>query len=152
MTFHGNGLCPAAFAPLFALDDAALAGVNARRVLATGGEPCRVSLADAEVGDELILVHHVSHAVATPYRSAYAIFVRRSADAAAYRGSLPPMIERRRVGLRGFGADAMLRDAALAMPGEAQGALEGLLADRAIAYVDIHNAAHGCFLARAERA
>jgi hypothetical protein len=45
----------------------------------------------------------------------------------------------------------MLRQARVAQPGEADTAIRDLLDDDAIAYIDIHNAGPGCFMARAER-
>ena len=61
------------------------------------------------------------------------------------------MFEGRPLGLRGFGADGKLKNALLALPGEADAKIRELLADPAIAYIDAHNAAHGCFAARVER-
>ncbi len=153
MTYAITGLDPEPFAPLFAMNDAKLAAHNARRVTATAdrGFPCRVSLCDARAGEELILLHHVSHAVATPYRSAYAIYVRAGVTAAFYRDALPPVFEGRTLALRAFDAGGMLRTARLAGPGEVDGAIRALFADDATAYIDAHNAAYGCFAARIER-
>ncbi|WP_188235934.1 DUF1203 domain-containing protein [Sphingopyxis sp. LK2115] len=153
MTYRISGLSPDLFAPLFAMDDAELAANNARRVTAEAdrGWPCRISLEDAKAGEELILLHHVSHDVETPYRSAYAIYVRPGVEAAIWRDETPPVFEGRPLALRAFGADGMLRTAALAGPGDADGAIRNLFADDAIAYIDAHNAAHGCFAARIER-
>lgn len=153
MTYMISGLSPDLFAPLFAMDDAALAANNARRVTAVAdrGFPCRISLEDAEAGEELILLHHVSHNVETPYRSAYAIYVRANVEAATWRDTVPPVFEGRPIALRAFGADGMLRTATIAAPGEADGAIRDLFADDAIAYIDAHNAAHGCFAARVQR-
>lgn len=153
MTYRITGLSPEPFAPLFALDDAALAARSARRVIASAsrGFPCRVSLEDAREGDELILLHHTSHDVETPYRSAYAIYVRAGAEPAEYTDTTPPVFEGRPLGLRGFDAEGNLRDARLALPGEADARIRDLLANPAIAYIDAHNAAHGCFSARIER-
>lgn len=153
MTYVISGLGPERFAPLFAMSDAELAAVNARRVTAAAdhGFPCRISLQDARAGEELILLHHVSHDVATPYRSAYAIFVRPGVTAATYRDEVPPVFEGRPIALRAFDAAGMLRMAKLAAPGEADGAIRDLFADDAISYIDAHNAAHGCFAARIER-
>ena len=66
MTYKITGLSPAAHAHLFEMDDAQLAQINARRVVAAAskGFPCRVSLEDAREGEKLILLHHVSHDVA----------------------------------------------------------------------------------------
>lgn len=153
MTYSIQGLSPERFAPLFALDDAELAANNARRVTATAdrGFPCRISLEDAKAGEELILLHHTSHDVETPYRSAYAIYVRPGVEAASYRDELPPVFEGRPLALRAFDADGMLRTARLAGPGEADGAIRDLFADDTISYIDAHNAAYGCFAARIER-
>ena len=153
MTYIIQGLSPDRFAPLFELDDAALVAIHARRVTATSdkGFPCRISLEDAQAGEELILLHHVSHDVDTPFRSAFAIYVRPDVTAATYRDELPPVFEGRPLALRAFDAGGMLQTARLAGPGEADDAIRDLFADDAISYIDAHNAAHGCFAARIER-
>jgi hypothetical protein len=155
MTYRIAGLEPSNFAHLVGLSDEALAAHDAVRVTADKdrGFPCRVSLDDAKAGETLILLHYTSHDVATPYRSSYAIFVRESADQpAVYVDQTPPVFDGRPLGLRGFGADGMLKNALLALPGEADEKIRALLVDPAIAYIDAHNAAHGCFAARIERA
>jgi hypothetical protein len=153
MTYAIHGLNPAPFAPLFAMTDAELAAIRATRSVATAshGFPCRVSLEDAREGEELVLLHHTSHAVESPYRSAYAIFVRKDAKPASFVDCLPPVFEGRPLGLRGFDEHGVLREARLALPGEAEARIIDLLANPAIAYIDAHNAAHGCFAARVER-
>lgn len=153
MTYRITGLAPENFASFAAMTDTELAGHGARRVTATGpGFPCRISLEDASVGESLILLHHVSHDVATPYRSAYAIFVRETAAvAASYIDTPPPVFAGRPLALRAFDADGMLQTAVLALPGEADARIRDVLADDAIAYIDVHNAAHGCFAARVTR-
>lgn len=153
MTYRITGLNPQTFASLFELSDTELAGRNARRVLADAdrGFPCRVSLEDARAGDELILLNHTSHDVATPYRSSYAIYIRKQVAAAAYVDAVPPVFEGRPLGLRGFDSDGNLRDARLALPGQADEKIRDLFANPSIAYIHAHNAAHGCFSARVER-
>lgn len=154
MAYSISGLDPAPFSSLFSLDEEALAGRNARRIVADSdrGFPCRVSLEDARAGEALVLVHHLSHDVATPYRSAYAIYVRENAaQAQAFIDRTPPVFEGRPLALRGFDADGMLRDAKLAAPGGADAAIRALFADPEIAYIHAHNAAHGCFAARVDR-
>lgn len=154
MTYRISGVTPAQFLPLFALSDAELAERRAVRVIADRhpGFPCRVTLKDAAIGEELILLHHVSHDVATPYRSAYAVYVSRSDDAPDYRDVLPPVMQGRPLGLRGFDAAGMLRGARLAAPGEADAGIRDLFDNPDIAYIHAHNAAHGCFVARVDRA
>ena len=79
MTYRISGLEPAAFA-----DTDALLRAGAVRVQADSkpGFPCRVTLEDAEPGESLLLLNHVSHDVATPFRSAYAMYVREGATKA----------------------------------------------------------------------
>ena len=154
MTYRISGLNPVDFRHLIGQSDAVLATHNAKRVTATSkpGYPCRVTLDDAEPGETLILLHHVSHDVATPYRSAYAIYVREQAETAAQLiDELPPVFEGRPLAFRAFDAKGDLRTARLAQPGEAEDAIHALVEDPTIAYLDAHNAAHGCFAARVER-
>lgn len=124
------------------------------RVTATGkpGFPCRVTLEDAEPGEELLLFHHVSHDVQSPYRSSYAIYARAGAKTAArYTDEVPPIFVGRPLGMRAFGADAMLKTACLSMPGDADKTIRQLFERDDIAYIDVHNAAYGCFAGRVER-
>ena len=154
MTYRITGLSPAAFRELIGASEAELAASQAVRVTAKAdrGFPCRITLEDAKAGEPLLLLHHTSHDVATPYRSAYAIYVRENArEPASYVDQTPPVFEGRPLGLRGFAADGMLTDARLALPGEADAKIRDLFADPRIAYIHAHNAAHGCFAARIDR-
>lgn len=154
MAYRIEGLAPQAFESLYGMMDGALAEQGALRVVAgaSKGWPCRVTLQDAEEGESLILLNHVSHDVATPYRSAYAIYVREGATApAVYVDETPPLFEGRPLGLRGFDAEGMLRSALLALPGEADAKIRELFERPEIATIHAHNAAHGCFAARIER-
>jgi hypothetical protein len=153
MAYRIAGLDPAPFVPLWAMDDEELQRNGARRAVAEAdrGFPCRVTLEDARAGEALLLVHHVHHDVAGPYRSAFAIFVRERAERAIYNDECPPCFEGRTLSLRGFDQKGALAEARLAAPGEADTAIRALLADPKIAYINAHNAAAGCFAARIER-
>jgi len=154
MAYRIEGLAPEAFESLFGMMDGALAERGAVRVTAesSGGYPCRVSLQEAAAGEELVLLNHVSHDVAGPFRTAYAIYVRKAADAAAsFTDETPPLFATRTLGLRGFGADGMLKGGLLAMPGEADSKIRELFDDPRIDTIHAHSAAYGCFLARIER-
>jgi Protein of unknown function (DUF1203) len=76
MNFRIRGLDADPFAHLFALDDVALKAQGAVRRIADGPHPCRISLTDAAPGDEMILTNYEHHAVPTPYRMRFAIYVR----------------------------------------------------------------------------
>jgi hypothetical protein len=117
------------------------------------GYPCRITLDDAEPGETLLLLNHAHHAAATPYRAAGPIFVREGAretfDAV---GAPPPALARRTLSLRAYDAAGMMLDADLVEGREADGLLERLFRDPAVAYVHAHYARRGCFAARIERA
>jgi hypothetical protein len=153
MTYAINGLDPATFGPLFDLDDSQLEARGIVRMTVDNPNfPCRVSLRDAELGDEVLLLNHVSHDGANPYRASHAIFVSRSAtEAGRYVDAIPPALDRRILSLRAFDANGMMIEAALAQPGEADPAIRKLLANPATSHVDAHNAIRGCFAARIER-
>ena len=149
MTYRIEGLDPARFA-----DTEALIAEGAIRMTAdsAGGYPCRVTLEDAEPGESVILLNYISADVPTPFRASHAIFVREGATMAPrYEDMAPLYLERRTLSLRGFDRAGMLRNASVASPGGADAGIRGLLEDEEIDYVDVHNAAWGCFLARAER-
>jgi hypothetical protein len=154
MAYRIEGLSPAPFEPLFGLSDAQLAALGAVRVTADGkpGFPCRITLEDAEPGETLILVNHVSQDAPTPYRASHAIFVREGVGKAArYIDETPPVFAGRTLSLRGFDGAGMMRDAALAAPGEADAQIRALFAQPDIVTIHAHNATRGCFAARIER-
>lgn len=154
MTYRIAGLDPGQFKAYFGMDAGELANHRAVRTVAkaSAGFPCRVSLRDADEGEELLLINYVNHSVETPYRNAFAIFVRKDAgEAAIFLDECPPVFAGRPIALRGYDGHGMLLTARLASPGHADAVIRGLLEDIAIAYIDAHNAAHGCFSARIER-
>jgi hypothetical protein len=150
--FRITGLPAEAFAPLFALDDRALAERCAVRCVASGGEPCRVSLTDAAPGDDLVLVNHEHLPTATPFRGRYAVYVRPGERQATFVDAVPEQLARRTLAARSFDAAGMNVDARLVAGTALAPVLGELLADPAAAYVHLHFAAAGCYAARADRA
>jgi hypothetical protein len=154
MAYRIEGLPQEIYAGLLGLQTEELFRRNARRVRADSkpGFPCRVTLEDAEPGESLILFNHVSHDVPTPFRSAYAIYVREKAEApACFVDETPPVFAGRALGLRGFDSEGMLRGALLALPGEADARIRALFERPEIATIHAHNAAAGCFAAKIVR-
>src|SRR3569833_609705 len=84
MSFQVSGLSREQFTPLFGLSDAELAKRDIVRRTAdkAPGFPCRVSLEDAVPGETLLLLNFEHLAVASPYRSRHAIYVRENAQEA----------------------------------------------------------------------
>jgi hypothetical protein len=155
MTYRISGLSPEPFRHLFGLSDEELRLRNVIRMAVTDhpGFPCRVSLEDVAAGGTVLLLNHVSHDVANPYRATHAIFVGEGADEPGeYVEAVPPVFAGRTLSLRGFDDAGMMADAFLAGPGEADAAIRQLFANPAIAYIHAHNAVRGCFSARVDRA
>jgi len=108
-----------------------------------------VSLADAEVGDELILVNHEHQPGDSPYRAVHAVFVRKGVEQARPApDEVPDVLTRRVLSLRVFDGRDMMVAADLVDGTELAPALVRLLADPAAAYVHIHYAKPGCYAAR----
>ena len=155
MSFGITALDTAEFAPLFELSDSALAARQIVRRVADEkpGFPCRVSLADAETGETLLLLNYEHLPAQSPYRAAHAIYVRAGAATAVLDpGAVPEVIVRRTISVRAFDADGMMTDAAVIAGTDVGAAIDRLFGDPAVAHVDLHNAAPGCFAARAVRA
>lgn len=154
-SFQLIGLDPTPFAPLFRLSDEELLAQGALRRFATEavGFPCRISLEDAAIGDELLLLPYEHHPATSPYRASGPIFVRRGATQKRLDvGEVPPYLSRRLLSVRAYNAEQLMI-AASVCDGRAVGAeLERVLADSAVAYVHLHNAKPGCFACRADRA
>jgi len=154
INYRVRGLDPAPFKPLFDLSDEELAERGVVRMTVDSPTfPCRVSLTDRAIGEKVLLLNHISHDVANPYRASHAIFVTEGEDQAAdYLDEVPPVFEKRILSLRGFDADGMMADALLAQPGEADEGIRKLFANPAIQTIHAHNATRGCFSAKIERA
>ena len=75
----------------------------------------------------------------------------REAIALWHTDETPDYLGKRTLSLRGFDEGGMLKDALLAMPGEADAQVRALFGRPDIATIHAHSAAYGCFLARIER-
>jgi hypothetical protein len=154
MTYRITGLDPAPYRPLFGLSDQELSNRGIVRMIVDEkpGFPCRVSLTDRDIGESVLLLNHVSHEVANPYRASHAIFVTESADEAGeFVDEIPPVFVPRVLSMRGFGKDGMMAAAILTQPGEADAGIRKLLENPEILTIHAHNAAPGCFSAKIER-
>jgi hypothetical protein len=152
MNFRIRGLDAAPFAHLFALSDAELAALGAVRKIADGPHPCRVSLTDAAPGDAVILTNFEHHAVSTPYRMRFAIYVREGEQTFDAVGQVPDQLRRRTLAVRGFDAQGMMTGWEIVEGIWLEEAIERQFADPAVRYLHIHYAAPGCYAARVERA
>jgi hypothetical protein len=154
MSFRISGLPAQPFTPLFTLTDQELASRDIIRMTVDRhpGFPCRVSLEDADPGESVLLLNYEHLAVASPYRSRHAIFVRQNAhEARLAADEIPHSLRRRLLSVRAFDERGMLLDCDV-LPGERlEEGIRRLLQGRA-AYLHLHNAKPGCYAARVDRA
>jgi len=153
-SFRIVGLPAERFSHLFALSDQELAKQGAVRKIADArnpGYPCRISLTDSSAGDELILVNHEHHAVSSPYRMRFAVYVRKGEETFDKVDEVPEQLRIRTLAVRGFDGDAMMTGWELVEGSELEPAIERLFANPQTKYLHIHYAAPGCYAARVER-
>jgi len=152
--FRIVGLSAAQFQPLFSLDDNALTQQGASRMTVDGkpGFPCRVSLQDAEIGEQVALLPFVHHDVDSPYRASGPIFVREKAKEADLSvGEVPEVVSTRTMSVRAYDKDSMMIDGTVVSGSEIKAHIEKLFANPKIAYLHLHNAGAGCYSCRVER-
>jgi len=154
-SFRLIGLPFEPFAELFTLSDAELLMRNARRVFAATkpGYPCRVSLVDADIGDELLLLPFEHQPANSPYKASGPIFVRRAAARAHVDvGVIPDYVRSRLISVRAYDAAHLMTDAVVCAGSDAGAAIDKMFASDEVAYVHLHNANRGCFSCAAIRA
>ena len=155
MSFRSAGLPAEDFDRLFALSDEELAREGAVRQIADGrvpGYPCRISLTDAQPGDELLLLNYEHLCVESPYRMRFAIYVRKGERTYDSIDQVPDQLRKRMLAVRSFDRNGMMVKCELVDGPVLEGAIDRLFADPSAEYLHVHYAAPGCYAARIERA
>ena len=155
MSFRISALPAEQFAHLSGQPDDVLAahGVTRHVVDKFPGFPCRVSLEDVPVGETVLLMNHEYLAGDTPYRGAHAIFVREhAATAAPAAGEVPDQLRRRLLSVRAFDAGHMMLDADVVEGTELEPIVARMFGDARVAFLHVHTARRGCYVARVDRA
>ena len=154
MSFQIHALAAEQFQPLFRMSEQELAGVQAARIVvdANPGYPCRVSLADAEIGETIILVNYEHQATKSPYRSSHAVFIREHASQAfPKRGEVPKVLTTRLISIRAFDDRHYMVNADVVDGGDLGEVIPTMFGDPTVAYLHLHNARPGCFAAKVTR-
>ncbi|HEY2070882.1 MAG TPA: DUF1203 domain-containing protein [Rhizomicrobium sp.] len=151
--FHFRGLQANSFAAYFAMSGAELAAQGTHIMIADEkpGFPCRVSLADAELGERVLLLNFEHQPARSPYRATGPIFVREAALEPYDGAEVPPALRPRLLSLRAYDEAGMMVDADVAEGSQIEGLLERLFARIDTAYVHVHYARRGCYAALVER-
>jgi hypothetical protein len=153
--FQLSGLDEAQFQHYFEQTDEELQLQDVKRMFATTnfGFPCRVSLQDASVGDELLLLPHWHHLASSPYRALGPIYVRRGATRVILPpGLIPDYVSRRVISIRAYDAGGMMILAEVKGGAEVWPTLHQMFDSEAVSYIHLHNAKPGCFSCSATRA
>jgi hypothetical protein len=154
MTYRIDGLEPSQFLPLFNLADDVLASRGIKRLVVSepNSTPCRVSLEDAHVGEDVLLLPYQHLPGPTPYQSLGPIFVRKSAIAAARLVDTIPELQRRRhSSVRAYDEGGWMVDCDTVLGEELDGTLRRMLENERVAFLHVHNARPGCFAFRVDR-
>ena len=154
MSFRITGLPAAQFADWFSLSAAELAKRNAVRRIAdsTPGYPCRISLTDADVSQDVLLINYEHLPVDSPYRSSHAIYIRAGEETCDVIDAVPTMLRSRLLSLRAFDVAGMMTGADVVDGRELEPAIEKLFSDQRAEYMHAHFAKPGCYAARIDRA
>jgi len=155
MSFQIHALPATRFKPLFDLSDSELANMQANRMVADAkpGFPCRISLADAELGEVVILVNFEHQPADSPFRSSHAIFVREQAEQAFPAvGEVPDALTSRLISLRAFDKKHFMIAAEVVEGVLLSEVIPAMFDNPAVSYVHLHHAKQGCYAARVTRA
>lgn len=155
MSFQIHSLDENQFEDYFTMSKKEL--VNAKAIIETllekPGYPCRVSLADAEVGETILLINYDHLPEASPYQASHAIYVRKNTTAVRLDPNIiPNVISSRLISVRAYDGTHMMRTADVIEGQNLKNYLGSIFADDAIDYIHLHNAKQGCFAAKVTRA
>lgn len=110
------------------------------------GYPCRVSLKDAEIGEEVMLFQFKHHNTNSPYASSGPIYVRKNAKKANLKiNEIPEMLYERKQSLRAYSKNGMMISAINVEKENIKKQIDFFFDNTEISYIQIHNANPGCY-------
>ena len=116
------------------------------------GYPCRVSLEDAEIGEEVLLLPFQHHKTKSPYQSSGPIYVRKNARKAnLVINEIPVMLTHRLQSLRVYDNKGMMIDAKTIEGNKLKNEIEDIFKNNSADYIQIHNANPGCYNCQVNR-
>jgi Protein of unknown function (DUF1203) len=143
------------FVGLFELDTVALKKRGAIKMIVDEfpGFPCRVSLQDAQMGEEVILLPYKHHKTNSPYQAKGPIFVRKNANTATLKiNEIPLMLNHRLLSLRGYDKNGIMKAASVIEGKNVSNEIFKIFENNEVGYIHIHNAKPGCYNCLVERA
>lgn len=143
------------FSGYFELTDLELEKIGAIRMTVDKfpGFPCRISLEDAQIGEEVILLPYNHHKTTSPYQASGPIFIRKKATAPTFEiNQIPHMLNHRLLSLRGYDKNGMMKEASVVEGNTLKESIKKTFENEKIDYIHIHNARPGCYNCLVEKA
>lgn len=148
MNFIIKALSHNQFETYFDQSDSELKKMGIKRMFVNEkpGFPCRVSLEDAEIGEEVILLSHEFHKTNSPYQSQGPIFVRKGVKTKELnQNEIPVMLNHRLLSFRGYNKNGFMKEATTAEGVNTNKEIQRMLENSDIEYIHIHNSSPGCY-------
>lgn len=116
------------------------------------GFPCRITLKDAEIGEEIVLFPFQHHKTNSPYQSSGPVFMRKNAKKVELEiNEIPEMLFKRLQSLRVYDKNGMMIDAKTLEGKEIRKEIESIFGNEKTSYIQIHNANPGCYNCQVNR-
>lgn len=139
---------------LYTLDEQELkaAGVAKIRVRENPGYPCRISLQDANIDEEVFAFNYEHHQVNSPYRSSGPVFIRLNANEVQLRrNEIPQMLTHRYLSLRVYDEKGSMIDATTVDGKHLKRSIQAIFENKKASYIQVHNAKPGCYNCQVDR-
>ncbi len=155
MDFRIHALDHQLFERYFIMTDEELSALNIQRMIVDEkpGYPCRVSLEDADIGEEVLLLPYQHHRAASPYQASGPIFVRRGINRKSYVvNQVPIMMNHRLLSYRGYDVSGIMKNAITDKGINTPSVIQAIFQNQDIYYIHIHNSSPGCYNCEVRRA
>lgn len=117
------------------------------------GFPCRISLEDAQIGEEVILLPYNHHKTTSPYQASGPIFIRNKNSTPTFEiNQIPQLFNHRLLSLRGYDKNGIMKEASVIEGKTLKEHIIKTFGNEKIDYIHIHNARPGCYNCLVERA
>lgn len=146
--FQIKGLDRDQFLPYFDMSESELgsAGVYLFQADKSPFYPCRVSLVDAEPGEQVLALSYRHLNVSSPYNATGPIFIRANAiECRPEVNEVPEMLRHRQLSVRGYSGAHRMIEADTAEGRQIETVLTRQFHNEHVKYIQIHNAGPGCF-------
>jgi hypothetical protein len=142
------------FNQLFNLSDEVLEEMSILKMIVDEkpGYPCRVTLEDAEIGEEVLLLSFEYHETQSPYKASGPIFIRKNSEKVSLKeNEIPEMLFQRQQTLRMYDNNGIMIDAKSPKSINIRKEIELGFSNINVSYIQIHNTNPGCYNCQVNR-